>query len=71
MARRSSKTVTVYNVLCDWEAAADLGYSKTFRFRTESDAAMFARGKTYLGRPATVGVEHDVPKHLAQRWGVI
>lgn len=39
------------------------------RFRDESEATQFANGKHYYGEPSTVE-PRDVPRRLAQRWGM-
>jgi|HubBroStandDraft_4_1064222.scaffolds.fasta_scaffold132054_4 hypothetical protein len=73
---RTEKTVTCYCVsyhVADDHPQAYGGAmgdgSFTARFRTERDAEDFARGKEYYGKPARVSRD-EVPKRIAQRWGV-
>lgn len=69
--RRKEKLCTVYHVLVDGEGQGPAGDS-TFivRFRTESEANAFAAGKTGYGKPATVHCGNDVPRRIAERWGM-
>jgi len=62
--------VRVWEVLADGPGegpAADGTF--VHRFRSERDAKTFAATNTVYGRPCNVNVD-DVPRRLAQRWGV-
>lgn len=65
-----ASTVRVYEVLHDTDGegpAAD--GTVVARFRREVDAKRFAAGRTCYGHPATVQAD-EVPRRLAQRWGL-
>ncbi len=74
--KRPGKPCTVHTVL--WHSdnprdayAGPMGDgSFTQRFSRLSDAQAFAAGRRYYSKPATVQTDTDVPRHLAQRWGV-
>lgn len=61
----------VYSVLYhDEKSAGPAGDgSHIMRFGNRAQADEFAKGKVIYGKPASVEVD-DVPRHLAQRWGV-
>jgi hypothetical protein len=69
---KSRKTVTVYEVIADGSGDGPAG-DGTFvrRFRTAQDAAAFAAVATCYGRPAQVQIAENVPRHIAQRWGMV
>lgn len=67
----SGKTVTVFSVIADTAREGPRGDGTIiFRFREEAEAARFAEENTYYGRPATVRRDDDVPRKIAQRWGM-
>ncbi len=69
---RSSRPVTVHTVLIDIVGpgvAADGTAVRRFKRRTDADAC--AARSTCYGSPATVDTRDDVPRHLADRWGVL
>jgi hypothetical protein len=66
----SAKPVRVWEVLHDTDGEGPTGDGTVIaRFRRESDATKFAAGLTCYGRPAKAD-SCDVPRRLAQRWGV-
>lgn len=73
MTRRNAKPVRVYEVLHDTGRdggpAGDGTAIRRFHRSERAEAYAFAARSTCYGRPATV-LEHDVPRHLAERWGV-
>jgi hypothetical protein len=73
---RAEKIVTCYCVLYHvadnhHQAGGGANGDGSFiaRFRSERDAEIFASGKEYYGKPAKVSRD-DVPKRIAQRWGM-
>lgn len=63
-------TVAVWEVLYYGPGLGPAGDgSFVARFRNASDARVFAAGNVYYGRPAEA-VRVEVPRRLAQRWGV-
>ena len=67
---RAPGAVRVWEVLADIDGegpAAD--GTAVRRFRTQRDADAFAATATCYGRPATVSAD-DVPRRIAQRWGM-
>ena len=73
---RGSATVQVYSVCYHVDddhpqshggAAGDGSF--VVRFRSRVDAEAFARGKSYYGNDARIARD-DVPRRLAQRWGL-
>lgn len=67
-----AKSVKVFEVLYHnherpYAGAAGDG-SFIERFRSESAAKSFSKGKTYYGGAATVSMV-EVPRHIAARWG--
>ncbi len=72
MARRSERTVRVYEVLFQGPEDGPAGPAGdgTFvrRFDSKRDAEAFAAGETIWGRPAKVDVT-DAPARVANRWG--
>lgn len=64
------KLITVYVVLFDASSAGPAGDgAHTRRFQCRADADAFAKTRTCYGQPASVQ-EDNVPRALAQRWGV-
>jgi len=71
LVRDSMRTVTVFEVVMDIDGPGAYGDCiQTFRFRTESEARTWATGRTLYGKPCVSVVRVDVPRRLAQRWGV-
>lgn len=69
---RKAKGVTAYEVLADSaEPGPAADYTKVFRFRTLEDAVVFAAKSTLYGNPAEVKVSENVPRHIAERWGLL
>lgn len=68
MALRS-KTVIVFSVCVDTEDDYN-GNMRTVRYTSEVMAKQIAGENTCWGRPATVSRE-EVPRKLAQRWGLV
>lgn len=67
----NAKGITVFEVLADIAGdgpAAD--GTRVFRFRSEIEADAFARRNICYGRACKVQREDNVPKRLAQRWGM-
>lgn len=81
-----AKEITVHEVSYDLPDGADTefgraaratfghtnsadGYMATARFRDKTKADAFAKGKTFWGRAASV-LTSEVPRRLAQRWGL-
>lgn len=67
----SARLVKVYEVLYDTGrggGAAGDG-SAIYRSKSQREAAAFAAGKTYCGNPTSVACA-EVPRRLAERWGV-
>lgn len=66
----AERLVKVWEVLADGPGEGPAG-DGTFvrRFRSESEANQFASTATCYGRPATVLMD-EVPRKLAQRWGL-
>jgi hypothetical protein len=70
-----AKEVKVYEVLYhsddpgSYYAGAAGDGSFIYRTRDAKEAARFATGKHCYGRPASVNVS-EVPRRLAQRWGL-
>lgn len=74
MRSTSVKGITVFEVIYHNDATPYAGAagdgSFIERFRKEADAARFAASRTYYGKPCTVLQTHNVPRKLAQRWGL-
>lgn len=62
------RTVTLYSVVYDVPQRSDGMTDDIARFRKETEAEDFAKGRTCYGRPATVSKE-TVPATIARRWG--
>jgi hypothetical protein len=64
--------IRVYEVLYDLpygvDGPAGDGHA-VYRSRSKAAAERFAQGKDCYGRPASV-CEDEVPRRLAQRWGL-
>lgn len=64
------KTIRVYCVLFNCDGPGRMGDGLEWRrFRKQRDAEDFAEGRRCYAGPATVTAE-DVPRKLAQRWGL-
>ncbi len=68
---RNERMVRVYEVLADGPGDGP-ACDGTFvsRFTDRANAERFAKASTCYGRPAKVQ-EDDVPRRLAQRWGLV
>jgi len=71
-----ARTYTVHSVMwhSDSESDAYAGAagdgSFIARFASRAAAEAFAVGRRCYGQPATVATETDVPRRLAERWGL-
>ncbi len=70
---RKARPVTVFTVLFyDARSEGPAGdHTHVRRFRERYEAEQFAKGRECYGQPARVDQEDDVPRHLAERWGVL
>lgn len=63
-------TVRVYEALIDIAGDGPAGDgTKTVRFRKREDLERYVAGATCYGGPVRIH-ENDVPRKLAQRWGL-
>lgn len=65
-----NKLITIFEVLADGvgDGPACDG-THIHRFRKESEANNFAKGKTLYGKNDVPVTRVEVPKRIAQRWG--
>jgi hypothetical protein len=68
---RKEKTYTVFEVLADTDADGPGGDGvQVFRFKREIEAKDFAKNATCWGNPAKVAKAENVPRRIAERWGM-
>lgn len=66
----ASGTVRVYEVLYNCDGPGPMGDGMAvYRTRSKADAERFAAGKRCYSGPAEAD-GNDVPRRLAQRWGL-
>lgn len=64
-----ARTIRVYTVLYDAPWRNDGISDEQAHFRREQDAKDFAATRKHYGEPCAV-ITGDVPKRIAERWGV-
>lgn len=66
----AERLIKVYEVLHDTDGEGPAGDGTVIaRFRDKREAERFASGNTCYGRQATAEL-HEVPRRIAQRWGM-